>query len=163
MTSRSIHFGRLLSLLLILGGAAAFAANMGSTRLLDTDSFAQVRARYARKPLIVHIWGLTCGPCLVELPRWAELKKQHPDMNLILIQADDAPFGAVVAALDRAGLGGIESWSAPSELDEFARARIDPSWSGEMPRTLLISADGSVTAVRGVADPAVINRWIVAN
>jgi hypothetical protein len=59
-----------------------------------------------------------------------------------------------------AALGSVESWSVPSELDEFSRARIDPSWSGEMPRTLLIGADGSVTTLRGVADPVQIARWL---
>jgi hypothetical protein len=100
---------------------------------------------------------------LEELPAWGELMKAHPDMNLVLIQADEAPVDAVGSALDRAGLGRVESWSVPSELDEFARARIDPSWSGEMPRTLLISANGSVTTLRGVADPAAITRWLAAS
>jgi hypothetical protein len=47
-------------------------------------------------------------------------------MNLVLIPADDAPIDAVGAALDHAGLGRVERWSVPSELDELARARIDP-------------------------------------
>ena len=139
------------------------SAQAGSTRVLENNGVAQVRSRYAHKPLIVHIWGLTCGPCLEELPRWAELKKQHPEMNLVLIQADEAPIDAVGSALDRAGLGGVESWSVPSELDEFARARIDPEWSGEMPRTLLIAANGSLTRLRGVADPVAIARWLRAS
>jgi thiol-disulfide isomerase/thioredoxin len=162
-TSRSFNPIRLLSLCILLAAALPSSAQAGSTRLLETESFAQVRIRYAHKPLIVHIWGLTCGPCLEELPRWGELEKQHPDMNLVLIQADDAPVDAVGSALDRAGLGRVESWSVPSELDEFARARIDPSWSGEMPRTLLIAADGSVTTLRGVADIAVITRWLASS
>lgn len=160
MTPRSFNPIWLLLLCVLPAAGLPSAAQAGSTRLLETESFAQVRSRYAHKPLIVHIWGLTCGPCLEELPRWGELKKQHPDMNLVLIQADDASFDAVGAALDHAGLGRVESWSVPSELDEFARARIDPSWSGEMPRTLLIAADGRVTVLRGVSDPAVIARWL---
>ena len=163
MTPHSLRRNSLLSLCILLAAALPFSAQAGSTRLLDADSIAQVRARYAHKPLIVHIWGLTCGPCLEELPAWGELMKAHPDMNLVLIQADEAPVDAVGSALDRAGLGRVESWSVPSELDEFARARIDPSWSGEMPRTLLISANGSVTTLRGVADPAAITRWLAAS
>jgi hypothetical protein len=81
-------------------------------------------------------------------------------MNLVLIQADNAPIDVVRSALDHAALGNVESWSVPSDLDEFSRARIDPSWSGEMPRTLLIAADGSVTTLRGVADLALIARWL---
>ena len=161
MNARSFIRSWPLCLYILLGAAQPVSAQPGSsTRLLESDSFGQVRIRYAHKPLIVHIWGLTCGPCLEELPRWGELKKQHPDMNLVLIQADDAPIDAVRSALDHAALGGVESWSVSSELDEFSRARIDPSWSGEMPRTLLIAADGSVTTLRGVADPVLIGRWL---
>jgi thiol-disulfide isomerase/thioredoxin len=152
----------LFALSILAGWSLPSSARAGSTHLLETNGVAQVRARYAHTPLIVHIWGLTCGPCLEELPRWGELKKQHPEMNLVLIQADEAPIDAVGSALDRAGLGGVESWSVPSELDEFARARIDPTWSGEMPRTLLIAANGSVTTLRGVADPMAIARWLRA-
>jgi thiol-disulfide isomerase/thioredoxin len=160
MNARWFHSIRLLLLNSMLAAALPCTVHAGSTRLLDGDSFAQVRVRYAHQPLIVHIWGLTCGPCLEELPRWGAIMKTYPDMNLVLIQADDAPIDAVGAALDRAGLGRVESWSVPSELDEFARARIDPSWSGEMPRTQLISADGSITTIRGVVDPLVITRWL---
>jgi hypothetical protein len=160
MTSRPLHPIWILFLSIMFAASLSCSAHAGPTRLLESDSFAQVRIRYAHKSLVVHIWGLTCGPCMAELPHWGELKRQHPDMNLVLIQADDAPIDAVGSALDNSGLSRVESWSAPSELDEFARAQIDPSWSGEMPRTLLISADGSVTTVRGVADPAVITRWL---
>jgi hypothetical protein len=160
MTARSFNPIWLLSLCILLAAALPSPAQAGSTRLLETESFAQVRSRFAHKPLIVHIWGLTCGPCLEELPRWGALKEQHPDMNLVLIQAEDAPIETVDSALDHAGLSRVESWSVLSDLDEFARARIDPSWSGEMPRTLLIAGDGSVTALRGVADPVVIARWL---
>jgi thiol-disulfide isomerase/thioredoxin len=143
MNARWFHSIRLLLLNSMLAAALPCTVHAGSTRLLDGDSFAQVRVRYAHQPLIVHIWGLTCGPCLEELPRWGAIMKTYPDMNLVLIQADDAPIDAVGAALDRAGLG-----------------RIDPSWSGEMPRTQLISADGSITTIRGVVDPPVITRWL---
>jgi hypothetical protein len=32
-----------------------------------------------------------------------------------------------------------------------------------MPRTLLISADGEVTTLKGVVDPGVIARWLAAS
>ena len=147
MTSRSMHPILLLSPCIVLAAALPSPAQAGSTRFLEADSFAQVRTRYAQKPLIVHIWGLTCGPCLEELPRGGGLRKQHSEMNLVLIQAEEAPIDAVGSALDHTGLGRVESWSVPSEMDEFSRARIDSSWSGEMPRTVLIAADGSVTSL----------------
>ena len=136
------------------------SADLGAIRPFDRDSFTQIRAAYARKPLVVHIWGLTCGPCLAELPKWGQMRKAHPDMNLVLIQADEGSADAVEAAVEHAGLQGVESWSTRSEIDEFERASIDASWVGDMPRTLLISADGEVTTLKGVVDPSAIARWL---
>jgi hypothetical protein len=51
---------------IVLAAALPSPAQAGSTPFLEADNFAQVRTRYAQKPLIVHIWGLTCGPCLEE-------------------------------------------------------------------------------------------------
>ena len=138
------------------------SADVGAIRPFDRDSFTQIRAAYAHKPLVVHIWGLTCGPCLAELPKWGQMRKAHPDMNLVLIQADEGSVDAVEAAVERAGLQGVESWSTRSEIDEFERASIDASWVGDMPRTLLISADGEVTTLKGVVDPGAIARWLAA-
>jgi hypothetical protein len=136
------------------------SAEVGAIRPFDRDSFTQIRAAYAHKPWVVHIWGLTCGPCLAELPKWGQMRKAHPDMNLVLIQADEGSADAVEAAVEHAGLKGVESWSTRSEIDEFERASIDASWVGDMPRTLLISADGEVTTLKGVVDPNVIARWL---
>jgi thiol-disulfide isomerase/thioredoxin len=136
------------------------SADAGAIRPFDRHSFTQIRGAYAHKPLVVHIWGLTCGPCLAELPTWGQMRKAHPDMNLVLIQADEGSADAVEAAVEHAGLKGVDSWSTRSEIDEFERASIDPSWVGDMPRTLLISADGAVTTLKGVVDPGVISRWL---
>jgi thiol-disulfide isomerase/thioredoxin len=147
----------------VLVAQSASSAEVGTIRLFDRDSFTQIRSAYAHKPLVVHIWGLTCGPCLVELPKWGQMKKAHPDMNLVLIQADEGSVDAVRVAVEHAGLKGVEIWSTRSELDEFERASIDASWVGDMPRTLLISADGVVTTLKGVADQRVITRWLATH
>ena len=139
------------------------SADVGAIRPFDRASFTQIRAAYAHKPLVVHIWGLTCGPCLAELPKWGQMRKAHPDMNLVLIQADEGSADAIGAAVEHAGLKGVDSWSTRSEIDEFERASIDASWVGDMPRTLLISADGEVTTLKGVVDPSVISRWLAAS
>jgi thiol-disulfide isomerase/thioredoxin len=160
-----IRFSHALRLLVacILFAQTAPSAEVGTIRTFDRDSFAQIRSSHAHKPLVVHIWGLTCGPCLVELPKWGQMRKAYPDMNLVLIQADEGSADAVEAAVEHAGLQGVENWSTRSEIDEFERASIDASWVGDMPRTLLISADGEVTTLKGVVDPGVIMHWLAAS
>ena len=152
------------ALLLALSGFAGPAARADTApNRLTEESFAQIRAHYAGKPLVVHIWGMTCGPCLGELPKWGELQRAHPGMNLVLIQADQSPAEATVKTLKEAGLSKVESWSAAAELDEYLRASIDPKWLGDMPRTLMVSADGQTERLRGVADLAQVRRWLEAH
>jgi len=139
---------------------AACAAASASTLTLARDSYAQIRARHAGRPLVVHIWGMSCGPCLVELPHWAALARRRPDLDLVLIQADVSPPRAAEQTLARAGLGGQESWRPAGEIDDFVRASIDPAWTGEMPRTLLVAPDGATTVVPGIADLGAVGRWL---
>ncbi len=135
-------------------------AQAAAPQPLTEESFAQIRARYAGQPLVVHIWGMSCGPCVGELPKWGELRRAHPGMNLVLIQADASPPEATERALKDAGLAKAESWAAPQELDEYLRASIDPKWIGDMPRTLLVSSAGKTETLRGVADLAAVQRWL---
>jgi hypothetical protein len=142
--------------------AATGAAWAGAALPLGEDSLAQIRARHAGRPLVLHIWGMTCGPCVAELSNWGALQRQRPAMQLVLLQADQVPAGASEPVLARAGLGRVEHWAAVSELDEFLRASIDREWTGELPRTLLIAADGKVTRLRGVADLGQVRLWLDA-
>lgn len=148
-----------------LAAMALFAWHAGTVlaapaAALSKDSFAQIRARHAGQPLVVHIWGMTCGPCMVELPQWGALLRRQPHMKLVLIQADQAPAQAREQMLDQAGLGRAESWAATGELDEYLRASIDRQWQGDMPRTLLITAQGEVTRIQGVANLAHVSQWL---
>lgn len=134
----------------------------GATRPFDGDSFARIRAEHAGRPLVVHLWGMTCGPCLGELPRWGELLRRRPTTRLVLIQADPTPPGAADALLRRAGLAHAQRYAVTEPMDEFLRASIDPSWAGELPRTLLLGAWGAPAVMRGVADLDAVRRWLDA-
>lgn len=151
--------GALLACAFALPPLAAHSAPAGT---FDTDTFAQIRARYAGKPLVVHIWAMSCGPCLAELPKWGELVHRRPDLHLVLVEFDPAPREASERQLTEAGLRGIESWAVASEPDEYLRASIDRKWFGDMPRTLLIAPTGEVTSIRGAADLSMVRRWLDA-
>ena len=140
--------------------AFSIAAHAAAPQRLTEESFAQIRSHYAGQPLVVHIWGMSCGPCMGELPKWGQLQRAHPGMNLVLIQADFSPPKAAEQTLKDAGLAKAESWAAAQELDEYLRASIDPKWIGDMPRTLLVSSAGKIETLRGVADLAAVRRWL---
>lgn len=124
-------------------------------------SFDAILASAVGAPLIVHLWGLTCAPCIVELPRWAAFVRRHPQVNVVFVQTDPMPLDRVAAALRRAGLVGAQHWSAPAPLDEGARYRVDADWAGELPRTLLIGAHGQRSGVSGTVAFERVRAWLV--
>lgn len=149
--------------------AAAAIAWAGIAHATDPISFqrgswARLAASHQGRPTVVHFWGLTCGPCLVELPEWGRLLAARPDLRLVLVAADPLPQPPerVAATLERAGLGAAESWSFTDRFYERLRFEIDPAWSGELPRTVLMAADGQRTILPGIADLSAVRAWLDA-
>ena len=149
---------------LVAAVAAAQVATVDEPLSFSRGSWAKLRAAHAGQPTVVHLWGLTCGPCLVELPPWGELAKARPDLRLVLIAADPLPQEAarVSATLAKSGLGNAESWSFTDRFYDKLRHEIDPAWAGELPRTVLIATDGTITVLPGVADLARVRAWLDA-
>ncbi len=145
----------LLLAMAVPGGAGAAPA----LRSFTAESWLQLRSAYAGKPLIVHFWGVTCAPCLEELPHVAALLRDHPGMAVMLVHAETAPPARVARVLERSGLSGHESWMSFGPVDQSLRSAVDPDWIGEMPRTMLIARDGSVTTISGKADMDRLARW----
>lgn len=130
----------------------------------ERGSWAKLRAAHAGTPTVIHFWGLTCGPCLVELPQWGNFAAERPDLKLVLVAADPLPQDPerLAATLDRAGLGRTESWSFTDRFYERLRYEIDPRWAGELPRTVMIDRAGHATVLPGVADLGQVRAWLDA-
>lgn len=150
----------LVAFLVTIGSLAA--AEPTSPQPFTRGSWAKLRAEHAGQPTVIHFWGLTCGPCLVELPHWGKLAAVRPDLRLVLVAADPLPQPGerVTATLSTAGLGAIESWSFTDRFYERLRYEIDPLWAGELPRTVLIARDGSAKVLPGVADLDQVRAWL---
>ena len=155
---------RSILLALLLGLVSVATAHASDAIPFERGSWAKLRAAHAGQPTVIHFWGLTCGPCLVEMPKWAALQAERPDLKLVLIAADPMPQDPerVSATLAKAGLGGTESWSFTDRFYERLRYEIDPRWAGELPRTVMIDRDGKVEALAGVADFATVKAWLDA-
>jgi thiol-disulfide isomerase/thioredoxin len=153
--------------LLLLPIVAFVLAANGSAALDDLHPFVrgswkQIREAHAGRPTVVHFWGVTCGPCRVEMPAWAGLKRERSDLDLVVINADLVPNApsAVSAMLAQTGLAAAENWIFNDDFVERLRYEIDPRWRGDIPRTLLIARDGSTTVLEGVADLQKVRAWL---
>ena len=149
-----------LAAYVIYTGAGAIA-KADDIRPFVRGSWREIVAAGAGKPAIFHFWGLTCAPCLVELPQWGALRREIPDVRLVMIGADPAPANAdgLTAQLKKAGLSDVESWAFADSFAERLRYEINPKWRGEMPYTVLVGRNGSVTAMTGIADLRAVRNW----
>jgi thiol-disulfide isomerase/thioredoxin len=142
--------------------SSANSAPPGDLHPFVRGSWQQLVKAHQGKPIVVHFWGLTCGPCLAELPDWTAERKKRPDLDLVLV--DSSPFGddpnEVQTALRKDGLLNAENWLFADSFEEKLRYEIDPHWHGEMPYTLMIGRDGKVAAAAGLTNFAQLNAWL---
>ena len=149
-------------LALALSSGSIGSAATDGVRQFVRGSWQDIRKAHAGRPTVVHFWGLTCGPCRTEMPAWGNLLRERHDLDLVVINADLVPNepGAVSAMLAQTGLAAAENWTFGDGFVERLRYEIDPQWQGDIPRTLLIARDGSVTTIEGVADLNEIAGWL---
>ncbi|MDE2402614.1 MAG: hypothetical protein KGL90_13210 [Burkholderiales bacterium] len=147
----------------ILGLPALFLlgqAHGAEITTLEHGGWAATAQSLAGRPAIVHLWGLSCAPCVRELPRWATFVQQNPSAQMLFIQFEPASVQQVRAALRRVHLEGARHMMVGRFPDERLQFEVDPDWGGELPRTLLIAADGKRQAFSGTADFAKLKRWL---
>jgi thiol-disulfide isomerase/thioredoxin len=157
-------FSVLFALMAVLAAASAALAADGELRPFKRGSWQQIRRAHEGRPIVVHFWGLTCGPCRVEMPKWGRLLEERSDLRLIAIDADLVPNAAelVKAELAKTGLAGAENWMFADDFVERLRFEINPRWRGEIPITLLIAGDGKMTTIEGAADSGEVRAWLDA-
>ena len=136
--------------------------HMAPLRPFVRGSWTAVRDAHRGTPTIVHFWGLSCAPCLAELPRWGELRHDRPGLALVTVAADPVPEAParLQAVLDRAGLASAEDWIFADTFSERLRFEVDPDWAGELPFNVLVTREGRTTTLVGTVDFAAIRRWV---
>ncbi|MBR0872483.1 TlpA family protein disulfide reductase [Bradyrhizobium tropiciagri] len=152
----------LLAALILLGTLApAPAAEQGALKQFERGSWQQLLRAHKGHPTLVHFWGVTCGPCKVELPELGQFMKDHPGVDVVTISADLVPNlpDATRSMLDRAGLASAENWIFGDGFAERLRYEIDPAWQGDIPRTMLVARDGTITTIEGSAEIADLSKW----
>src|SRR5882762_2061562 len=93
-------------------------------------SWQDILRAHAGRPTIVHFWGVTCGPCKVELPQLGGFMRDHAAIDVVTISADLVPDlpGATRSMLEKSGLGSAENWIFDDGFVERLRFEIEPAW-----------------------------------
>ena len=145
----------------LLAPPAPAAETASQLKPFGRGSWQEIQRAHAGRPTVVHFWGVTCGPCKVELPLLGQFAKDHPGIDVVTISADLVPNlpAATQSMLDKAGLSSTENFIFNDGFVERLRFEIDPAWQGDIPRTMLISRDGTITTIEGSAEMADLEKW----
>jgi thiol-disulfide isomerase/thioredoxin len=127
----------------------------------ERGSWQDILRSHAGRPTIVHFWGVTCGPCKVELPLLGGFMRDHSAIDVVTISADLVPDlpDATRTMLEKSGLRSAENWIFSDGFVERLRFEIDPGWQGDIPRTMLISREGTITTIEGSAEMTELEKW----
>ena len=111
------------------------------------DSFedlAPVFLRQTDTTYIINFWATTCPPCLREMPHFEELETQYENRNIriLLVSLDSKrqlenrviPFIQKHLIQPEVVLLADDNYSAWTD-------RVDPSWYGALPATLIVKGD----------------------
>lgn len=150
-----------LCLILALTATRAIATEI---KPFGRGEMARLQAERNGRPFVLTLWSLECAHCTGTLKQLARLARQHPRVDLVVVGTDPADAqAAIVKKLSATGHARRATWVFDAEAPERLRHEIDPHWSGEMPRTYLVDADGHRTAYSGPVSDAELKRWLTRN
>lgn len=100
---------------------------------------------------VLALWSLDCAYCESNLQALQKLQRAHPgEIALIAIATDSVTESAALQQrLHAAGVDALPSRAYADATPERINYLIDPNWGGELPRTLVIRADGSRSGISG--------------
>jgi hypothetical protein len=123
-----------------------------------------IEERHHGRPFLAVLWSLDCAPCRSELELLGELRRTHPELDLVLISTDPGSTeAATLEILSSHGLAAVESWAFADANAERLRFSIDPEWFGELPRAYFYDGNGSRRGVSGALSQETVVDWLRAS
>ncbi|GJM29737.1 MAG: hypothetical protein DHS20C17_23720 [Cyclobacteriaceae bacterium] len=112
-----------------------------AVRVVKFDALEHLMTRNTEKIEVINFWATWCKPCIKELPYFQDLQNQMADrVNITLISLDfvDVLNERVIPFVERRQLTPevllLDEIDYNSWID-----KVDPSWSGAIPATLIIN------------------------
>lgn len=159
MTKRpfSLALKRTIGLLVLWAGVAV----AGSAPLpFESGSLQKILASRAGEPFLLVLWSLTCPPCREEMELLANMRRQHPELDVVFISTDGLErVDEVKAAMKQHGLEKAESWLFAGPTQRL-RYEIDPAWYGVLPRGYFYDANHERAAVTGGLEKSQVLAWL---
>ena len=130
-------------------------------RPFNVSSRLEIEKTYQGQPIILAFWSLDCVYCLDELTTLGDFVRQHPEINLVLVNTDGLSSSQeVLKVLKQVHLPLIyEVWQFAEADEERLRYSIDKKWYGELPRTYYYDAKHQVKSISGSPDLIWLKNW----
>lgn len=147
-------------LLIMLALWLAIPAYASELQPLDASQIPALLAPPPRGERLIALWSLDCSYCKENLQALAKLQRGHPDRIELVIVATDSMTDRKAITQHLRGLG-VEAFPARAYADDAPdrlNYLLDPNWGGELPRVLVIRADGSRRGISGLLDQAALRQ-----
>lgn len=133
-------------ILTILLSLAAFESSAQDIEVIKYPDLAKLISAPSEKNKVINFWATWCRPCVKELPQFLELYEKYNDENLELslvsfdfvedLENKLKPFVAKKNIEAKVYL--LDETDYNAFID-----KVDPSWSGAIPATLMIAKGNS--------------------
>ena len=139
-----------------------FAAE--TVRPFTQGSLGELLAAREGKPFILVLWSLDCQYCPTELKTLSELRRSHPNLDVVLVATDTISDAAQLALkAETYGMSQAEQWVFADDMPERLRREIDTRWYGEVPRTYFYDRRHQREVKTGLVNKQFFEQWLAKN
>jgi peroxiredoxin len=139
-----------------VGGPLAVGAAAYDFTLSDVAGNPVSLSDFRGRPVILNFWATWCAPCRIEMPDLERAFLAHQENDLVILAINQGESAAVVQAFfyDELGLSFTPLLDTEVEVSNLFSAF-------NLPTTIFIAADGTVTAIhRGLLLPEQIEGYL---
>ncbi|ERM84102.1 hypothetical protein P872_00910 [Rhodonellum psychrophilum GCM71 = DSM 17998] len=112
-------------------------------KVIDFDEFESITKTPSEKIRMFNFWATWCAPCVKEMPDFEKVNAQDPEVELMFISLDDGnKTQRVQEFIQKRGIKAPVFLLDDVDYNKWID-KVSSNWSGAIPATLFISADGT--------------------
>lgn len=139
-----------------------YASKVEAT-VFTVQAFEQLKQKHIGKRWLMLLWSVDCPPCFKELALIEKLRKNHPELAVVLVNADadDEVANERKSVIEQFQLSSVPHFYFADGNADKSRYLIDKSWHGELPRSYFIEENGKFNGRSGLVSEALLRKWLI--
>ncbi|MDN3669182.1 TlpA family protein disulfide reductase [Echinicola jeungdonensis] len=120
----------------------AYSQESSDIKIISFEEFEQMTAEESDKLRIYNFWATWCAPCVREMPYFEQAKQANPEVKLFFISLDDGrKHERVNNFIEKRDIQAPVYLLDDVDYNKWIN-KVDSTWSGAIPATLFIKANG---------------------